>query len=998
MSRFGRKIFFSLALLMFPLLLAGAVFLTADVFASSMDLTVTVTSAICGNSIIETGEQCDNGASNGACPAACSSACQTNSCGGGGGETTLTITDLTVVDITESSATINWKTSEAALCVFRYGLDTAYASSTIIEPASLSDHSLGLSGLSRETTYHFHISCSNSLGAAAATVDNTFLTLSVPVVLEPLAISDLAVSNVTDKSADVGWSTNRPAACQLRWGTNTDYSGGASSEVAYSASHLSPLTGLLADTDYHFIISCRDSEDNATTTPDNIFKTLVGPDITPPGNVTGLRSLSGNATSTLFWRNPADADFAGVIIRRSTVYYPTLTQGVMVYDGQGNLIGDEMSFADTGLTNGTIYYYTVFAYDLSGNYASGRGVIGRPLAGEQPPATCETDPSLCPPATCETDPSLCPPPATCETDPSLCPSVGDLYFTDFNFFQQSQLLPISSDNRVAAQPGYDLTVVLPAGKVLAGTAKMVLNLSVGGKIETYLFAYDPGQKNYSAVISAISDAGVYYVSIVVLDAQDKTLKTVSGSIEIKAPEVEVLPSLPAAIGTTAETVAAITEAVREAPVVKAISQAAESPAGQTAAAVSVAASFATTAISIPLMNWWFLLQFIFTQPLKLLWFRKGWGTVYNSITKKPVDLALVRLYDAKTDRLLTSRVTDRNGRYIFLVNPGEYYIKVEKLGFDYPSALLKRVHDDGSYSDLYYGEKITITGEERSAIIANIPLDQQDAKLTDAEVLRRFSRARLSRGLSWLGPLLALAYFLFYPSIYSGVLIVVHVFLLFLFRRLAGRKHKKHWGVVYNPDGKNPIKQAITRVFSSEYGRMLEFYVTDDRGRYDFLVGNNKYYVTADKPGFGTAKTPILDLTGKKPEELAIAQDLILPKLDESANAGGSGGRKTEEAGIAEKTAPPEAKSAKPEIPEKDIIAEKPAEPIKTSPPKPAVGEKAEPVLSAAPPVGSLDLGSIDEIREQMENKAPEPPAAESETKPAAPSNQDKKSKEGIYG
>lgn len=49
---------------------------------------------------------------------------------------------------------------------------------------------------------------------------------------------------------------------------------------------------------------------------------------------------------------------------------------------------------------------------------TGCETINRP--GE-PPATCETDASLCPPPpTCETDASLCPPP-TCQTDASLCP-------------------------------------------------------------------------------------------------------------------------------------------------------------------------------------------------------------------------------------------------------------------------------------------------------------------------------------------------------------------------------------------------------------------------------------------------------------------------------------------------------------------------------------------------------------------------------------------------
>lgn len=40
-------------------------------------------SPVCGNGVVESGEQCDAGESNGVCPAACSTSCTANSCGGG---------------------------------------------------------------------------------------------------------------------------------------------------------------------------------------------------------------------------------------------------------------------------------------------------------------------------------------------------------------------------------------------------------------------------------------------------------------------------------------------------------------------------------------------------------------------------------------------------------------------------------------------------------------------------------------------------------------------------------------------------------------------------------------------------------------------------------------------------------------------------------------------------------------------------------------------------
>jgi hypothetical protein len=365
----------------------------------------------------------------------------------------------------------------------------------------------------------------------------------------------------------------------------------------------------------------------------------------------------------------------------------------------------------------------------------------------------------------------------------------------------------------------------------------------------------------------MANVGREAATIVVLDASDRTLKVVSGWIVFSQPEVKVLPSLPEEITATIYTP---------------LSNLAQTPAGKTAAAASVAIGVVAVVVGTPWWNFWMLLQLFFTQPLRFIWFRRGWGTVYNSITKRPVDLALIRLYRASDNKLMASRVTDKNGRYIFLVDPGEYYLKVEKAGFEFPSILLKHVRDDGNFVDLYYGEKIAISGTDRAAIIANVPFDQGDVRMSDQQILHQFSRTRFARRLSWLGPALAVIYFILYPSLLAGLVVILHFLVLWLFGRLGERHHKKSWGVVYDKNRRNPIGKAITRVFSSEYGRMLEFYVTDNQGRYGFLVGDNKYYVTADKPGYSTAQTPPIDLTGQKLEKMVIAQDLPLTKLGQA--------------------------------------------------------------------------------------------------------------------
>ena len=89
-------------------------------------------------------------------------------------------------------------------------------------------------------------------------------------------------------------------------------------------------------------------------------------EITAPAEVSNLSATAGDNQVALTWTNPVDADFAGVKILRKTDSYPGHSaDGTVVYNSTGT------SYTNTGLTNGTIYYYTAFAYDEVPNYSPG---------------------------------------------------------------------------------------------------------------------------------------------------------------------------------------------------------------------------------------------------------------------------------------------------------------------------------------------------------------------------------------------------------------------------------------------------------------------------------------------------------------------------------------------------------------------------------------------------------------------------------------------------
>jgi hypothetical protein len=302
----------------------------------------------------------------------------------------------------------------------------------------------------------------------------------------------------------------------------------------------------------------------------------------------------------------------------------------------------------------------------------------------------------------------------------------------------------------------------------------------------------------------------------------------------------------------------------------------ENIAAPAVAAVAVAAY--GTAISLGSLLPF--LQLLFTQPLLLLFpkRRKGWGIVYHSLSKMPVDLAIVRLYEKVTSRLVQTRVTDKEGRFAFFVQPGQYFIKVVKPNFSFPTAYLKNEKEDVKYLDLYHGEEITVT-EKNTLVTPNIPIDPAEAGAKpDRKILLAHFGRKAQNIIAPVGIVAAAISVLISPQIWMVGILAGHCLLYALFRRLARNKKPKSWGIVYEVKTKAPVGLTVARIFETEYNKLLETQVTDGRGRYSFLVGNNAYYVTFSKPGFAPKRTETVDLRGRK-EGAAVGLDVGLDKV-----------------------------------------------------------------------------------------------------------------------
>ncbi len=90
------------------------------------------------------------------------------------------------------------------------------------------------------------------------------------------------------------------------------------------------------------------------------------PDNTPPLTATDMVAVAGDGQVSLTWTNPFnDLDWYGTVIVRKLGSYPaSYSDGILVYSGTGS------SYTDTGVNNGTTYYYMAFTYDEVPNFSS----------------------------------------------------------------------------------------------------------------------------------------------------------------------------------------------------------------------------------------------------------------------------------------------------------------------------------------------------------------------------------------------------------------------------------------------------------------------------------------------------------------------------------------------------------------------------------------------------------------------------------------------------
>jgi len=334
--------------------------------------------------------------------------------------------------------------------------------------------------------------------------------------------------------------------------------------------------------------------------------------------------------------------------------------------------------------------------------------------------------------------------------------------------------------------------------------------------------------------------------------------------EVKNQVIDVSKNVSETVQQTskklAETVKVVTDKIAEVlnnPEVDNVNKTIATPVITTVTVVSLASSGFGFVNIVNLFRVFFGQFFLVFRRKK----QKKWGVLYNSFTKKPIDLASVRLIDLQTNRIVRSVVTDTDGRYVLSAEPGNYKIQITKNGYSGFSKYLKDLTEDSAFINLYHGENIQVT--DASEINYNIPFDPIENDRSYLQIIKDKSHKAVRVFLSTFGLAFSIISFIITPVWWVGALVIFQFFLYFTVRHFSYHKLPASFGVITAHDEEKALPNVAVRVFDASFNKLVETTVSDRKGRYAVLLGPNKYYVTYEKEKYEIKKSPLLDFSSK---------------------------------------------------------------------------------------------------------------------------------------
>ncbi len=291
------------------------------------------------------------------------------------------ISSLAVSGISQTAATITWTTNEGSSTRVEYGATVSYGNSSTLNSSLVTAHSVSLSGLTANTTYHYRVRSKDASNNEAISSDATFTTAATPDTTPPQIMS-VASTGISQTAATITWTTNEGSDSITQYGLTTNYGSSATSTTLVTA-HSVSLSGLTANTTYHYRVRSKDASNNEAISSDATFTTSAIVTAPPPQSTGG--GGGGNYTSS-DTTSPSMSEIKVATITQTSATITWKTNEVAVSQieyGETSTFGSKTDFGNSYLTShsitilnlkpGITYYYRLINKDSSGNQAISTG-------------------------------------------------------------------------------------------------------------------------------------------------------------------------------------------------------------------------------------------------------------------------------------------------------------------------------------------------------------------------------------------------------------------------------------------------------------------------------------------------------------------------------------------------------------------------------------------------------------------------------------------------
>lgn len=254
--------------------------------------------------------------------------------------------------------------------------------------------------------------------------------------------------------------------------------------------------------------------------------------------------------------------------------------------------------------------------------------------------------------------------------------------------------------------------------------------------------------------------------------------------------------------------------------------------------------------------------------------KKGFGTVFDSATGKPIPLAMLSLRDVH-GQIVRTAVADNTGRYRLIAPRGEYFLSVGKPGYSFPSKRVTKNNNRSVYENILPSPHINV--QDFGAMTKNIPLDPQNGGAP--AWWRGWSLGkRAQEAVAVLSPFAALGAALWRNDVLTWAIFAIFAYAT-LRRVFSLKAPEPPFGTVSDLETKKPLANVVVRIFETRFNKLLESQVTLAKGRYAFIVNRGAYMIMVQKPGY---RSVVLKFPKIKSDGFLLAKNIKMKKAASS--------------------------------------------------------------------------------------------------------------------